>query len=321
MTRIVVLDGHTVNPGDNPWDELAQLGELVIYERTAREHVAERARGADILLTNKTWLDAEALAGIEGLKGICVLATGYNVVDVRAARERGIPVCNVPSYSSESVVEHTFALLFELTRAVGLHDRAVHAGDWENSPDFCFWRTPQLELSAKTMGVVGYGSIGRRVAEVARAFGMRVVVTRSSRHPAGVDALETLPLEAIFATADVVSLHCPLTPETEELIRWDRLVTMKRTALLVNTARGALVREDDLARALHEGVIAGAALDVLCSEPPEPGNPLLRAPRCLITPHLAWTSLEARRRLVRTSVDNVRAILAGQPIHVVNLQK
>lgn len=320
MTRIVVLDGRTVNPGDNPWDELAELGELVIYDRTERARVVERALGADILLTNKTWLDAEALAVLEGLKGICVLATGYNVVDVHAARERGIPVCNVPSYSSESVVEHTFALLFELARAVGLHDRAVRAGEWENSPDFCFWKTPQLELCGKTMGVVGYGSIGRRVAEVARAFGMRVVATRSSRH-SGADEVEFLPLEAIFSRADVLSLHCPLTPETEQLIRWDRLVTMKRTSLLLNTARGALVREEDLARALDQGVIAGAALDVLDSEPPKPSNPLLRAPRCLLTPHLAWTTLEARRRLVRTSVDNVRALLAGRPIHVVNLQK
>jgi glycerate dehydrogenase len=319
MTRIVVLDGHTVNPGDNPWDELSELGELVVYDRTPPTNVAERARGADILLTNKTRLDAEVLVGLAGLKGICVLATGYNVVDVRAARDLGVPVCNVPSYSSESVVEHTFALLLELSRAVGVHDRAVHAGEWERSPDFCFWKTPQLELAGKTMGVVGYGNIGRRVAEVARAFGMRVIATRSTRHPAGAEGVELLPLEAILSSADVLSLHCPLTPETEQLIRWDRLVTMKRALLLVNTARGALVHEGDLARALHDGVIAGAALDVLCSEPPEPDNPLLHAPRCLITPHLAWTSLEARRRLVRTSVDNVRAILAGRPVHVVNL--
>lgn len=319
MTRIVVLDGHTVNPGDNPWDELGKFGELVVYERTERSLVVERSRGADVLLTNKTWIDAEAIASLPGLRGICVLATGYNVVDAQAARGRGIPVCNVPSYSSESVVEHTFALLLELARAVGVHDQAVHAGDWENSVDFCFWKRPQLELSGKTMGVIGYGNIGRRVAEVARAFGMRVLATRSRRPASEAAAVQFLPLEELLGAADVVSLHCPLTPETEKLIRWERLVSMKRSALLLNTARGALVHEADLARALGEGVIAGAALDVLSTEPPREGNPLLHAPRCLITPHLAWTSLEARRRLVETSVDNVRALLAGRPIHVVNL--
>jgi glycerate dehydrogenase len=288
-----------------------------VYQRTPREFVAQRARGADIVLTNKTWLDAEVLAGLEALRGICVLATGYNVVDAEAARARGIPVCNVPSYSSESVVEHTFALLFELGRAVGLHDRAVHAGEWASSPDFCFWKTPQLELAGKSLGIIGFGSIGRRVAEVARALGMRVLATRSSR-PSSIDSAEFLPLEAIFSMADVLSLHCPLTAETEQLVRWERLVTMKSSALLLNTARGGLVQEADLARALHEGVVAGAALDVLATEPPRADNPLLCAPRCVLTPHLAWTSLEARRRLVRTSTDNVRGILEGRPINVVN---
>jgi glycerate dehydrogenase len=317
MPRIVVLDGHTVNPGDNPWDALAELGELLVYARSERAEVAERAQGAHILLTNKTWLDAEVLAGLEQLRGICVLATGYNVVDTDAARARGIPVCNVPSYSSESVVAHTFALLLELGRAVGLHDRAVHAGEWLSSPDFCFWKTPQLELSGKSLGIVGFGSIGRRVAEVARAFGMRVLATRSRRN-ANAEGVEFLPLETLLPMADVLSLHCPLSPETEHLVRWERLSMMKPHALLINTARGGLVREGDLARALREGVIAGAALDVLSVEPPRPDNPLLSAPRCLITPHLAWTSLEARRRLVETSVDNVRGILAGRPINVVN---
>lgn len=320
MARIVVLDGHTVNPGDNPWDALSELGEFAVYERTERARVVERALGADVVLTNKTWLDADALSALPGLRGICVLATGYNVVDTRAASERSIPVCNVPSYSSESVVEHTFALLFELSRAVGLHDRAVHDGEWLKSPDFCFWRTPQLELSGRTLGIVGFGEIGRRVAQVGLAFGMRVVATRSSRSP-GHDSVEFAPLEAVIASADVLSLHCPLTPETSELMRWERFSTMKSSALLLNTARGALVREADLARALREGVIAGAALDVLSSEPPGPDNPLLSAPRCVITPHLAWTSLEARRRLVRVSADNVRGILSGRPMHVVNLLK
>jgi glycerate dehydrogenase len=279
--------------------------------------VVERARDADVVLTNKTWLDEEALSALPALRGICVLATGYNVVDVRAARERGIPVCNVPSYSSESVVEHAFALLFELSRAVGLHDRAVRDGEWVNSPDFCFWKTPQVELSGRTFGIVGFGEIGRRVADVALAFGMRVVATRSRRYES-YGAVEFAPLERVIASADVLSLHCPLTADTQELIRWERLVAMKRTALLLNTARGGLVREADLARALSEGVIAGAALDVLSSEPPDANNPLLSAPHCVITPHLAWTSLEARRRLVQVSAENVRAILEGKPIRVVN---
>lgn len=318
MARIVVLDGHTVNPGDNSWEPLAALGELIVYERTSPTQVRERASGAQVLLTNKTPLGAEELVGLELLRGVCVLATGSNVVDGAAARAQGIPVCNVPSYSTESVVEHTFALLFELSRAVGLHDRAVHAGEWTNSPDFCFWKTPQLELAGRSFGVVGFGSIGGRVAEVARALGMRVLAT-PSRRPSAQQGVTFLPLEQLLADADVVSLHCPLTPDTEQLVRWERLLMMKRTALLLNTARGGLVCEFDLARALGEGTIAGAALDVLGSEPPGADNPLLGAPRCIITPHLAWTSLEARRRVVSTSADNVRGILDGQPINVVNI--
>jgi glycerate dehydrogenase len=316
MRRIVVLDGHTVNPGDNSWAPLEALGSLVVYERTSPENVVERAQGASVILTNKTRIDAEAIAALPGLEGILVLATGYNVVDVGAARARQIPVCNVPSYSTASVVEHTFALLFELCRHVGIHDQAVQAGSWQRSPDFCFWLTPQLELAGRTLGIVGYGEIGSRVARVALALGMRVLSTPSRRAPeAGVVAVE---LESMLPLVDVLSLHCPLTDETRELVRWERLARMKPSAFVINTARGGLINEADLARALRKGVIAAAALDVLGSEPPRPDNPLLEAPNCCITPHIAWTSLEARRRVIEVSADNARALFSGRPIHVVD---
>lgn len=317
MPRIVILDAQTVNPGDASWAPLAELGELVVHERTPPGDVLERARGADVLLTNKTLIDGVALGALPGLRGISVLATGFNVVDVAAARARAIPVCNVPAYGTRSVVEHTFALLFELVRAVGLHDLAVHAGEWERSRDFCFWKTPQIELAGLTLGVIGYGEIGRAVARVAGAFGMRVLATPSRQHLAE-PGVEFAAADAVVRGADVLTLHCPLSAETKQFIRWERLVTMKPSAFLINTARGGLVHEADLSRALSEGVIAGAALDVLDGEPPRSDNPLLAAPHCLITPHLAWTSLAARRRLIEVSVANVRGILDGAPIHVVN---
>lgn len=317
MPRLVVLDGHTVNPGDTSWAAFEALGELIVHPRTQPSEIVPRARGADVVITNKTPLDAETLGRLDGLRGICVLATGFNVVDGGHARSLGIPVCNVPRYGTASVVEHTFALLLELARQVGQHDAAVHAGEWVGSPDFAFWKTPQLELSGRTLGVVGYGEIGSAVARVALAFGLRVLATPSRSRPAesGVGSAE---LAAVFRQADVLSLHCPLTADTRELVRWERLVSMKPSALLVNTARGGLVCEPDLARALREGVIAGAALDVLAEEPPRPDNPLLTAPRCLLTPHLAWTSLAARERLIAVSAGNARAILEGRPANVVN---
>lgn len=317
MPRFVVLDGHALNPGDISWQPLAALGELEVFERTPRELVATRARGATILLTNKAVIDAEAIAASPDLRGICVLATGYNVVDVAAARARRIPVCNVPSYSTPSVVEHTFALLFELCRAAGEHDRAVHAGEWARSVDFSFVKSPQRELAGRSFGVVGYGEIGRGVARAASGFGLRVLATPSRRHPPE-PFVEVRPLNELVRECDILSLHCPLTNETEKLVRWELLRTMKPTALLINTARGGLVEEAELARALAEGVIAGAALDVLSTEPPRDTNPLLTAPNCIITPHLAWTSLESRQRLLAQTVENVRAILSGTPLNVVN---
>ena len=314
MTKIVVLDGHTANPGDLSWDPIHRLGELSIHERTAPGDVVARAQGAEIVLTNKTVLSAEAIAALESLKLVCVLATGYNVVDVAAARARGIPVCNVPEYSTPNVAQAVFALLLELTNRTGHHDATVHAGRWVACPDFCYWDGDLVELAGLTFGIVGYGRIGRAVGQVARALGMNVIFFRRTPDgdPAAVD------LDTLFRTSDVVSLHCPLTPDTKDLVNARRIETMKPTAFLLNTARGALVNEADLAAALHAGRIAGAGLDVLSVEPPSPTNPLLTAPRCVITPHIAWATRDARRRLLDTTAGNVAAFLAGSPRNVVN---
>ncbi len=319
MARIVVLDGYTVNPGDNPWTALAELGELIVHARSAASEVLPRALGADVLLTNKTALDAYLLEQLPNLRGICVLATGVNPVDVTRASALGIPVCNVPSYSTAAVVQHTIALLLELCHHVALHDASVHAGDWQRSPDFSYWKSPLLELEGKMLGVVGYGAIGRRVAQAARALGMQVCAARFGAHAAAdPDAVSRLELDELFRRADVISLHCPLTAETTHLVSAARLALVKPGALLINTARGGLVNEAALRAALDSGVLAGAGLDVLSSEPPPPENPLLGAKNCVITPHLAWTSLPARQRLLATTIDNVRAILAGAPVNVVN---
>jgi glycerate dehydrogenase len=259
MTKIVVLDGHTANPGDLSWDPIHRLGELSIHDRTAPGDVVARAQGAEIVLTNKTVLSAETIAALPRLELICVLATGYNVVDVAAARARGIPVCNVPEYSTPNVAQAVFALLLELTNRTGHHDATVHAGRWVACPDFCYWDGDLVELAGLTFGIVGYGRIGRAVGQVARALGMNVIFYRRTPDgdPAAVD------LDTLFRTSDVVSLHCPLTPDTKDLVNARRIETMKPTAFLLNTARGALVNEADLAAALHAGRIAGAGLDVL----------------------------------------------------------
>jgi glycerate dehydrogenase len=318
MARIVVLDGQTVNPGDLPWDGLAALGALDVYPRTARDEIVARALGADVVVTNKTPLDGATLAELPGLRGISVLATGHDVVDGAQARALGVPVCNVPAYSTASVAEHAVALLLELTHQVGLHARAVREGEWSRARDFTFWNEQLVELAGKTLGIVGYGAVGQRVGALGLALGMRVVATPSRRIPSPPAGVEYAPLEAIFQTSDALTLHCPLTAETERLVRRERLVRMRRGALLVNTARGGLVDESDLLGALENGTLGGAALDVLSVEPPPPDHPLLRAPRCIVTPHQAWTTFAARRRLLDATVENVAGILAGRPIHVVN---
>jgi len=317
MTRLVVLDGYTLNPGDNPWTELTALGELVVHERTAAADVVARSLGAEILLTNKTPLDARTLEQLPGLRGVCVLATGVNVVDVARATTLHIPICNVPAYSTQSTAQHTIALLLELTNRVGAHDRAVHEGGWVRSRDFSFTLAPLIELQGLTLGVVGFGSIGRAVAEIARALGMLVVAAGEPR-PADPAFLRRMPLDELFRTADVVTLHCPLTEQTRGLVNAARLSTMRPSALLINAARGPLVDEAALADALGRGALAGAALDVLSQEPPSADNPLLTAPRCVITPHHAWATLAARRRAMQVSAQNVRSILDGAPQNQVN---
>lgn len=319
--RLSVLDGYTVNPGDNPWTELAALGELVVYERTPAELVVERARGSEIVLVNKVVLDRATLSALAGLRAVCVLATGFNVVDVVAARERGVVVCNVPDYATDSVAEHIFALLLELTRRTGDHSHAVASGEWTRSPDFCFWNTPLVELAGKSFGIVGFGRIGRRVARIADAFGMSVRATRPRRDPSppALRDFAWSDVDSIFAECDVVSLSCPLTDETLGLVNERRLARMKPTAVLINTARGPLVDEPALARALEAGTLRGVGLDVVSAEPMRADNPLLGARNAIVTPHVAWASLEARRRLMATTVSNVRAILAGKPIHVVGV--
>jgi len=316
--RIIVLDGHALNPGDLDWSPFAGLGSLELHERTPEAEVVARAGGAGCVLLNKTPMSRATLARLPALRYIGVLATGYDVVDVAAARERGIVVSNVPTYASESVAQYTFALLLALCHRVEAHSRAVQEGRWCRSPDFSFWDHPQFELAGKTMGIVGFGRIGRAVGRIAASFGMRVVSYSVDRGPIGpIESFAWVGLDDLLRSADVVSLHCPLTPESRGMINRQTLARMKPTALLLNTARGALVVESDLAEALNAGRIAGAAVDVLSTEPPVETNPLLSAKNCLITPHVAWASREARTRLMATAVANVEAFLAGQPQNVV----
>lgn len=318
MARIVVLDSYTFNPGDNPWTELEALGDLQVFERSADDEIVARARDAAIVLTNKTPLSAATLAALPNLSGICVLATGVNVVDVAAASARGIPVCNIPAYSTASTAQHTIALLLELTNHVGQHDAAVHGGVWARSLDFSFTLSPLSELDGLALGIVGFGAIGRRVGEIARALGMGILAAGDGRRDGDPAWLERVPLDELFRRADVVTLHCPLSDATRGLVDARRLASMRSSALLLNAGRGPLVNEADLADALQRGVIAGAALDVLSEEPPRADNPLLTAPRCVLTPHNAWATLAARRRAMQTTVENVRGMLQGAPRNVVN---
>jgi glycerate dehydrogenase len=318
-TSIVVLDGATLNPGDNPWDEMAALGRFTLYDRTPAELTVERAKGARIVVTNKTRLSAEVLGQLESCEFIAVLATGYDVVDVAAAGKRSIPVSNVPGYGYESVAQFVMAQLLALVRRVELHDRLVRAGEWNTRGEFTFWDTPQVELAGKTLGVVGFGGIGRRVAELALAFGMRVVAyAPRPKEPLPSPFFSFVGSEELFKEADVVTLHCPLTASNDGFVNAGLLGLMKPGSYLINTARGRLVNEADLASALNCGHLAGAALDVLAVEPPDSANPLLKAKNCLITPHMAWASLTARKRLMSMSAANIRGFLEGQLQNVVN---
>ncbi len=316
--KLVVLDGFTMNPGDLEWRTLEALGELTVYDRSPEETILQRAAGADVLLTNKTPLTRETIHALPALKFIDVLATGYNVVDLEAARERGVPVSNAPAYSTRSVQQMTFALLLELTQQCGAHDRAVKEGAWCRCKDITFQLSPLIELDGLTMGIFGFGSIGQSVAATAVSFGMRVIVhsrTRPARLP---DGMGWVSQDELFGQSDVLSLHCPLTPQTDKVICARTLSLMKPTALLINTSRGGLVDESALAQALNEGRLAGAGLDVLSAEPPDPRNPLLTARNCVITPHCAWATRAARQRLLDITVANVKAFQAGCPQNVVN---
>ncbi len=317
--RIVVLDGYTLNPGDLSWDPLKRLGNLTVYDRTAPELLLERAADAEALLVNKVALNAAALGLLKKLQYVGVLATGYDRIDLAAANALGITVSNIPTYGTESVAQLTFALLLELCHHVGTHGEAVRAGAWSQSKDWCFWQTPLIELAGKTLGVAGFGRIGRRVAEIARAFRMQVLAVDEVRStaPPGLD-FQWATLEEALRAADVLSLHCPLTPENQGMMNAARLAMMKPSAFLINTARGGLVVDQDLAEALNEGRLAGAALDVVSSEPPPASNALLHARNCILTPHLAWATREARERLMNAVVDNLAAFASNRPRNVVN---
>lgn len=310
--NIVILDGYTSNPGDLSWEGFESLGELTVYDRTAPEQTLDRAAGAEILLTNKVELGEDEMSALPHLRYIGVQATGVNVVDLDAAKRHGIAVTNVPAYSTASVSQHIFALILEFARRVGQHADSVKDGAWSRCPDFTFHETPQLELSGKTLGIVGFGDIGQATANIAAAFGMRVIVYTRTPAPDRFPEVTFSSLDDLLSASDVVSLSCPLTPQTESMINAERLAMMKPTAFLVNTGRGQLVDEDALSEALKNAEIAGAGLDVLSEEPPPANNPLLAAPNCIITPHIAWATRAARQRLVNEVVANLKSFLAGE---------
>jgi len=317
--KIVILDGYTINPGDNPWSALEKLGECTIYDRTPAELVIERARDAEIVLLSKVKLDSRKLGELPKLKYISMLATGYNNVDIAAAADMGIVVSNIPAYSTESVAQTAFALLLELAMHVGLHDTAVKNGEWVASPDHSFWKTPLVELDGLTLGIVGYGTIGRALARIGAAFGMKIIAY-TPRIPEDAATLQTVfvSLDELFASSDVVSLHCPQTAENSGFVNAALLGRMKPSAYILNLARGGLINETDLADALNKGVIAGAGLDVVAHEPMLKDNPLLSAANCVFTPHIAWASLAARKRLIGILAKNVESYLQGMPVNVVN---
>ena len=313
---IVVLDGYTTNPGDLNWEPLTALAPCTVWDRTPPGDVIARMGDAKIALTNKTVLNAETLAALPALQLISVLATGVNVVDVAAAAAQGITVCNVPAYSTPGVAQAVFALLLELTNRTGHHSASVHAGRWSAGPDFSYWDGTLVELAGLTLGIVGYGAIGSAVAAVGRAFGMRILGNRRTAEGPIPEGGEFVNLDRLFQESDVVTLHCPLTPQTEGLVNAARLAQMKPSAYLINTARGSLIHEADLLAALRSGGLAGAGLDVLSVEPPAPDHPLLQAPNCVITPHIAWATRAARQRLIAQSAANIAAFLAGVPVNV-----
>ena len=315
--KIVILDGYASNPGDVSWEEIAGFGELTVYERTAKNEVVSRIGDAEIVFLNKTPVDASVFEQCKNLRMIGILATGYNIVDIAAAKAHGVTVCNVPGYSTGAVAQMTFALLLEMTQHVGEHSRAVHGGQWQRCPDFCFWNAPLTELAGKTLGIVGYGAIGQAVGNIAQAFGMRLLVTARHIKPVPEGAQFVTPDE-LLARSDIVSLHCPQTAENLHMIDGAALAKMKDGAILLNTARGGLIDEQAVADALKSGKLAGYGADVVSKEPIAADNPLLTAPNCYLTPHIAWAPKETRLRLHHIAAENLRAFLNGTPQNVVS---
>lgn len=316
--KIVMLDGYTTNPGDLSWDFLNNYGENVIHDRTPSEKVVERCLDADIVVTNKTPLTKDIIEQLPNLKFVALLSTGYNIVDYMYLKEKGIPVSNIPSYSTDAVAQLVLSFLLELSMNVGLHSHSVKSGDWVNSTDFCYWKTPLSELSGKTLGIFGLGRIGKAVAERARAFGMNIIAYTPRLHGNEPEWIKIVPLDEMLRKADAVTMHCPLTPETEGIVNAEFISKMKDGAYFINTSRGTVVDETALADALNSGKLGGAGLDVLSTEPPKADNPLLSAKNCFITPHIAWASFETRQRLLSIFEENIKAFVNGKPQNVIN---
>lgn len=318
MKKIVILDGYTENPGDLSWDAMAKLGALTVYDRTPGTLIVERIGDAEIVYTNKTPITRDTLNACHNIEMIGVLATGYNVVDVAAAKDKGIKVTNIPTYGTNAVAQFAIAMLLEICHRVGHHDQAVHEGRWENCEDWCFWDYPLIELANKTMGIIGFGRIGQATGQIASALGMKVLAYDAYPNDAGRALAEYVPLDDIFEKSDVIALHCPLFAETEGIINKETLAKMKDGVIILNNSRGQLIVEQDLADALNSGKVYAAGLDVVSSEPISGDNPLLTARNCIITPHISWAPTESRQRLMDIAVNNLRAYLEGAPVNVVN---
>ena len=317
--KIVILDGYTENPGDLSWEGFEKLGDLTVYDRTPADKIAERIEGAEAVIVNKTPLSAETIAGCPTLKYIGVLATGYNVVDVQAAKDRGIPVCNIPTYGTAAVGQFAIALLLEICHHIGEHSQSVHNGDWESCVDWCYWNYPLIELDGKTMGIIGFGRIGQTTARIAQALGMKVLAYDQYENKSlESDTMKYTTLDDLLAKSDVISLHCPLFESTQGIINKDSIAKMKDGVIILNNSRGPLIVEQDLADALNSGKVAAAGLDVVSTEPIHGDNPLLKAKNCIITPHISWAPKESRQRLMDIAVDNLEKFLAGNPQNVVN---
>lgn len=317
--KILVLDGFALNPGDLSWKGIKELGTTVVYDRTEQARILNRIGDAEIVLVNKCPITRETIEACPNLKLICVTATGYNTVDVQAAKEKGILVCNVPTYATEAVTQHVFAMLFAITNRVYEHAQSVRAGDWQHAPDFSYRKTPLDEIAGQTMGIIGAGRIGMSVARVAKAFGMKVLCYKGNNpHPEWEDEqLRFVSFDELLANSDIISLHCPLTAETENMIRRETIAKMKKGVIIINTARGKIINDTDLANALSSGRVGYAAIDVLAEEPPVHGSPLIEQPHCMVTPHIAWAPLQARRRCMQIVEDNIRAFQQGKPQNVV----